>query len=257
MRRGAPGRLVVVSYVVAHLGAICIGLWVVGDLSDEPNDSPYGGSMLGLRLPAPLYGDGPGTPVTGIIGVVLVVASLVLATAATRRLGRVGAAWLWASVIWSGLVGFVVGAALRSIFALTFTANIGGGLVLFLGSPILASAWVAGVAPLSVALRAGRERLGGPAPRVTAQDQVLAVLLWALAVGMLVAAPFNAFTVVDGIYWTVCSLPECGGDAFVSPIVRGGLGLVAAAVAVTGAVLWHRHTRRRQSASVGATDPGT
>lgn len=255
-RRVAPSRLAAAAYVVVHLGAVCIGLWVVGDISNEPYDSPDGGSMLGLRLPAPLYGDGLGTVVTGIIGVVLVTASIVLARVAARKLRRTRAAWLWSSVAWSGLIGLAVGAALRVVFAITWDANIGGGLLLMFGFPMLAFAWVAGAVPLSLARRAGGRAPGQPATSGSVRSRVVSIGLWAVAVAMVIAAPFNVFTLADGIYWTICSDPQCGGGGPVSQIVLGGLGVAVAALAVTGAALWHKHTRRGRSPSVGNTDPG-
>ncbi len=259
VRRVAPRRLAAAAYVFAHLGAVFIGLWVVGDTSNEPYDSPDAGSMLGLRLPAPLYGDGLGTVVTGIIGAVLVAASIMLAGAVTRQLGGNGAAWLWASVVWPGLVGFAVGAALRVVFALTWDANIGGGLLLMFGLPVLAFAWVAGVVPLSLAVREEGRAPPQLSTSGSVRSQVLTILLWAVAVAMVMAAPFNVSTLADGIYWTVCSDPQCGDPveaASVSQIVIGGLGVVLAVVAVTGAALWQMHTRRSRSSSIGIPDPG-
>lgn len=256
VRRVAPRRLAAAAYVFAHLGAVFIGLWVVGDISNESYDSPDAGSMLGLRLPAPLYGDGLGTVVTGMIGAVLVAASIMLARAVTRQLGGNGAAWLWASVVWSGLAGFAVGAALRVVFALTWDANIGGGLLLMFGLPVLAFAWVAGVVPLSLAVREGGRAPPQLATSGSVRSQVLTILLWAVAVAMVMAAPFNVSTLADGIYWTVCSDPQCGDAASVGQIVIGGLGVVLAVVTVTGAALWQMHTRRSRSSSIGISDPG-
>lgn len=249
VRRTIPSRLLAAAYVVILLGAVCIGLWVVGDISNESYDSPDGGSMLGLRLPAPLYGDGPGTVVAGIFGTALVVLSVILSALATRD-SRRRAAWMWVSLAWSGLIGFAAGAALRVVFALTWDANIGGGLLLMFGLPILAFAWVVGLVPLSFAHRGGGGSTGSPAASSGAGSRVLTIVLWALAVGTVMALPFNVSTLADGIYWTVCSDPQCGDAASLSQIVFGGVGIAVAVVAVTGAALWHVHTRRPRSGPV-------
>lgn len=253
VRRAAPGRLVGAAYVLAHLGAVGVGLWVVGDISNEPYDSPDGGSTLGVRLPAPLYGDGPGTAVAGAVGVALVTVAVLLGGASARGLSRGGAAWLWLSLVWSGVVGLAVGAALRVVFAITWDANIGGGLLLLVGLPVLAFAWVAGSVPLTFARRTGQQRSERPdAPR-SVLTQVVTVVLWAFAAAMVIAVPFNLFTLADGLYWTVCSDPVCGDGAALGQLVLGSLGLVVAAAAVVGAALWHRRARR--SGRAGGAEP--
>lgn len=250
LRRIVHSRLIGTAYVVAHLGAVCIGLWVVGDVSNEPYDSPDGGSMLGLRLPADLYGDGPGTVVAGVIGVALVTLSIVLARTPARVLPRARTAWLWLSLAWSGLIGFAVGAALRGVFAITYDANIGGGLLLMFGLPVLTFAWVAGLVPLRYAEQGGTKQTDrpGPATSTSTRTQASSIVLWAIAGALVIAAPFNVLTLADGLYWTFCRDPQCGDAASVGQIVYGGLGIVSAVVTVTGAALWHRRGRRSRLA---------
>jgi hypothetical protein len=115
---------------VVLVGAMPVATWwLVGDLSTEIADPDY--------LIRPVQIEGMAANVVGLGAVVLAAGSVVTLVVAGAR-GRLARSW-WPVLVELVLAGGLCGAGWRVLTAGVIGANIGAGLVMIVGGPIVAA----------------------------------------------------------------------------------------------------------------------
>lgn len=139
----------VAAAVVSAPAAALVSAWVVGDLSAPGPAAGLDYAVPPVGLPAEVEG------VVGIAGLSVLLLTVVVACSASRA---------WPVLACLSTAGLVVGAAYRVMTAGVIGANIGAGLVVFFGGPLLLGLLLAGTV-LAVRLRPGRRGSSAPGPR--------------------------------------------------------------------------------------------